>query len=97
MRTLSALCLLLAVAVAIEKPEEDDKAVRVTIESCDIPQISEAIFKSVPGAPPEAVFFNKDDKELSRVSLSEKSREECLQLLAEHGFHKKSEEKRHEL
>ncbi|KAL5017603.1 hypothetical protein ScPMuIL_007192 [Solemya velum] len=47
-------------------------------------------FKGVPGADPELLLLNKDDKVVERFSLLKKNRDECNELLLQSGFYKKS-------
>ncbi|GJQ75724.1 hypothetical protein Trydic_g17796 [Trypoxylus dichotomus] len=52
----------------------------------DAPKYDRVDFKKIQGAPPELVFFDKEDKEIERVSLKKMSREDCNLELLKRGF-----------
>ncbi|KAG1957776.1 selenoprotein M [Pimephales promelas] len=55
----------------------------------DIPLYHNLVMKHVPGADPELVLLNHYYEELDRIPLSEMTRTEIHNLLAELGFYKK--------
>jgi hypothetical protein len=58
----------------------------------DIPLFHNVEFKGKPGANPDLLLLNLDDKVMERIDLSKYDREGCNQLLKDKGFHKKASE-----
>nr|CAD7392106.1 unnamed protein product [Timema cristinae] len=47
------------------------------------------VFKPIPGASPELILLDENEKELERLDLAPLNREECNSLLSKYGFQKK--------
>ncbi|KAL3244914.1 hypothetical protein MRX96_018497 [Rhipicephalus microplus] len=58
----------------------------------DIPEYPNAEFKVIHGAKPEILFLNAAGEEVERLSLEQRSRDECNQLLTDRGFVRKVKE-----
>jgi len=56
----------------------------------DLEQYEDTIFKKIPGHIPELVLLDAEDNEIERIDLSEKSREQCNELLTSRGFQHKA-------
>jgi len=56
----------------------------------DLEKYENTEFKAIPGHIPELVLLDADNNEIDRIDLSEKSRDQCNELLKEHGFKLKS-------
>ncbi|KAI4460852.1 selenoprotein f [Holotrichia oblita] len=52
----------------------------------DVPKYDRVTFKKINGAPPELVFFDKDDNVVERVDLRSLDREQCNYQLLKRGF-----------
>lgn len=52
----------------------------------DVPKYHNVQFKKIQGAPPELVFFDKEDQEIERISLKSLTREQCNYELVKRGF-----------
>uniref|UniRef100_A0A914WBH0 Selenoprotein M n=1 Tax=Plectus sambesii TaxID=2011161 RepID=A0A914WBH0_9BILA len=58
----------------------------------DLEKYENTIFKAIPGHLPELVLLDAQDNEIDRIDLSDKSREQCNELLTSRGFRLKSPE-----
>nr|CAD7260156.1 unnamed protein product [Timema shepardi] len=55
----------------------------------DVPSYENVVFKPIPGASPELILLDENEKELERLDLAPLNREECNSLLSKYGFQKK--------
>ncbi|GIX72336.1 sep15_SelM domain-containing protein [Caerostris darwini] len=81
----SILYFFLCIPFILAYQDVNDKRIaRAVVESCE--------FKQISGANPELIFFNKDGNEIERIPLSEKTQDECKNLLLKNGFYMKKSE-----
>jgi len=57
----------------------------------DLPFYPNVNIKYIPGADPEMLFFDANNKEVKKVEVTEKSRKEINDLLESHNFKKQAE------
>uniref|UniRef100_A0A914X4R2 Selenoprotein M n=1 Tax=Plectus sambesii TaxID=2011161 RepID=A0A914X4R2_9BILA len=58
----------------------------------DLEKYENTVFKSIHGRRPELILLDAQDNEIDRIELSDKSREQCNELLTSRGFRLKSPE-----